>query len=245
MSERMPRVIAIDGPAGAGKTTVGIAVAAEFGYLFVDTGAFYRAVTLAALRAGATDSDQVIAAARIARLNITGNPVPDGRHYTVLLDDEDVTWAIRSAEVEGSVSWVSAIGAVREILNARYRELAAERGQLIMAGRDIGTVVLPEADLKIYLDASLAVRAERRVRQTGLLDVVETEVAAALAERDRLDSQRDVAPLRIAPGAHYIDTDALGIDAVIARIASLIRNWQPADRPDSQPESPRDSHGEE
>ena len=227
----LPKTIALDGPAAAGKTSVASAVAQALGYLFVDTGAFYRAVTLAAIRAGvpSTAHAALVEVARRVRLDIGAASAGSTGQYTVLLDGEDVTQAIRAPEVEADVSAVSAVPGVRDVLNQRYRELAAAHERVIMAGRDIGTVVLPDADLKIYLDASPEVRADRRYAQA----VAEGRAASrqvtqkALVGRDQYDSQRAVAPLRAAPDALRINTDALDIAAVIARVLAAIHDWEP------------------
>lgn len=223
----LPHTIAIDGPAGSGKTSVAAALSHELGYTFVDTGAFYRAVTLAGLRAALLD-DETALIGLVRRLHLTCTPPTDseredGRHYTMRLNAEDVTAAIRTAEVESSVSRVAAMGGVRAALNEIFRALVAEYPRLVLVGRDIGTVVLPDAQVKVYLDASIAVRAARRGQQTGTSDL--SAVQTALANRDHIDSTRDVAPLQIAPDAIYIDTDTLPIEAVIARILHTIRTW--------------------
>lgn len=227
----LPRTIAIDGPAGSGKSSICAAVARELGYLFVDTGAFYRAVTLAAIQGGLVQADEpaLINLAQRSSLDITPDRDADERDYTILLDGEDVTWAIHEAPVDANVSRISAMGGVRNVLNTRYRKLG-ERGPVIMAGRDIGTVVLPDADLKIYLDASTEARAERRYRQR-VADGHEAdldEILNAMRSRDQYDSQREIAPLRRAPDARYIHTDHLDIDAVIQQVKQIILDWQPS-----------------
>jgi CMP/dCMP kinase len=227
----LPRTIAIDGPAGAGKSSICAVVARDLGYLFVDTGAFYRAVTLAAIQAGVVQADEstIVSLAHHTDLDITPDRDADGRDYTILMNGQDVTQAIHAAAVDANVSRVAAMGGVRAVLNAKYRQLA-ERGPVIMAGRDIGTVVLPDADLKIYLDASPEARAERRYRQR-VADGHEAdldEILRAMRTRDQYDSQREIDPLRRAPDARYIHTDHLDIDAVIQEVKQSILNWQPA-----------------
>ncbi len=228
----LPRTIAIDGPAGSGKSSICAAVARDLGYLFVDTGAFYRAVTLAALRAGVAHADEptLVEVARQANLDITADRNADERDYTIFLEGEDVTWAIHAAPVDANVSHISAMGGVRNVLNARYRELA-RRGHVIMAGRDIGTVVLPDADLKIYLDASPEARAERRYRQRVAKghSADYDQILESMRSRDQYDSQRAIAPLRRAPDARYIHTDHLNIDAVIQQVKQIILDWHPTD----------------
>jgi cytidylate kinase len=227
----LPKTITLDGPAGAGKSSIAFAVARELDYLLVDTGAFYRAVTLAALRAGVVESDEtaIVDTAQNLHLDITPDLAADERHYTMLLNGEDVTWAIRSMEVEAYVSRVAAMVGVRDVLNQSFRKLAAAHERVIMVGRDIGTVVLPTADLKIYLDASLDVRAKRRHKQStkGQNALALGDTQAALAGRDRLDSQRPVAPLRPAPDAHLINTDKLDAQAVTDQVFRLIHEWHP------------------
>jgi len=160
--------IAIDGPGASGKSTLGAALAARLGYTYVDSGVVYRAITLCALRRGLDLGDGAALAhlAATMRLEITRPPTDneDGRQYTVLVDGEDVTWALRAAEVDGNVSRVSAIPEVRRAANAQLRRLISPQGT-VMVGRDIGTVVLPDADLKIYLTASPEARARRRAAE--------------------------------------------------------------------------------
>ncbi len=233
----LPRTIAIDGPAGSGKSSICAAVARDLGYLFVDTGAFYRAVTLAALRAGVAHADEptLVDVARRANLDITADRNADERDYTILLEGEDVTWAIHAAPVDANVSRISAMGGVRSVLNAKYRELA-RRGRVIMAGRDIGTVVLPDADLKIYLDASPEARAERRYRQRVAKghSADYDQILESMRSRDQYDSQRAIAPLRRAPDARYIHTDDLNIDAVIQQVKQIILDWHPTAGPETR-----------
>jgi len=221
----MPRTIAIDGPVGAGKTTIGAAIASRLGYLLFDTGVVYRAATLAALDAGVAldDEDAVAEVARTMSLDILPPTVDDGRAYTVKLSGEDVTWRIRSPEVDASVSPVSAYPKVRAALLELQRRVA-QRGKVVVVGRDIGTVVLPEAELKVYLDATPEERARRRHRellQRGI-PVSFEDTLANVQERDRIDSGRTVAPLQRAPDAHYIDTSGIGIDEIVRRISELM-----------------------
>ncbi len=221
----LPRVIAIDGPAGAGKSTVASALARRLGYLYFDTGVLYRAVTLAALRRGIAldDHDAIAHLARGIHIDVEPPRVEDGRTLTVLLDDEDVTWAIRQPEVDRNVSAVSAQPAVRRALLQRQRAIAAGGG-IIMAGRDIGTVVLPDADLKIYLEATPEERARRRVAEERARgqDRPFAEVLADIARRDDIDSHRALSPLRPADDAVIVDTEGLDIDGVLAAIDRLL-----------------------
>lgn len=220
-----PLSIAIDGSAGSGKTTVGAALAQRLGYLLFDTGVVYRAATLAALRAGVDIGDEA-GVARVAAamdLRITPPDRDDGRLYTVRLDGEDVTWELRDAAVDANVSPVSAYATVRRVL-LDYQRRIAEQGRVVVLGRDIGTVVLPRADLKVYLDASPEERARRRRRELEARGVAASyeDVLHNVRERDRIDSGRAVAPLRPAPDAHLLDTTNLGIDEVLARITELV-----------------------
>lgn len=218
-------IIAIDGPAGSGKSTVAQRLAQRLGYLYFDTGVMYRAVTLAALRASLAVDDQasVEALARAVSIDVRPASRDDGRQYDVLLDDADVTWDLRSPPVEAEVSRVSSYAGVREAMSARQRQIGL-RGRVVMVGRDIGTVVLPEADLKVYLDASVEERARRRwheaqARGEALLSY--DDVLAAMRERDRIDSTRLVAPLRAATDAVVVDSTQLEIDQVVERVWEL------------------------
>ena len=208
------RVIAIDGPAGAGKSTVGRALARRLGLAYLDTGAMYRAVTLAAMRRGIAldDREAVGALARTLELEVGD--------AGVLVDGFDGTVEIRSAEVTRSVSLVAANSEVREEMRNRQRAWAAERGGGVIEGRDIGSVVFPDAELKLYLTASPRVRAERRVAEAGG-DV--TEIEASIAARDAYDSARADSPLREADGSMLVDTTGVPVDDVIDRITALLQ----------------------
>jgi cytidylate kinase len=221
-----PAVIAIDGPAASGKSTVGKLVAQKLGFLLFDTGALYRAVTLAALRRGIPIEDEarISELARAIHIDLIPATNDDGRPYTVLVDDEDVTWAIRSEPVDAHVSTVSAYPGVREALKQQQRRIA-RRGGVVMVGRDIGTVVFPEAPLKVYLDASPEVRARRRceeLRDRGE-DADFQEILAGVRHRDQIDSTRATAPLSIAEDAVVIDTDHCSIAQVVDAIVGLAR----------------------
>jgi cytidylate kinase len=232
----MPSTIAIDGPAASGKSTIGEALARRLGYLYFDTGVMYRAVTWAALTRGISIADEAAVTALAERLHIDvlQPTVDDGRQYTVLADGEDVTWAIRTPEVDANVSPVSAYAGVRRALVAQQRRIAAG-GQVVMVGRDIGTVVLPEADLKVYLDASVEERARRRwreIRERGE-DADYEAVLAAMRRRDEIDSNRRVSPLRPAADAVIVDTTGLSIEEVLARVEQLVEERAcPQDRGD-------------
>lgn len=217
----LPSMIAVDGPAGAGKTTIGQAVAERLGYLFFDTGVMYRAVTLAVLRAKVSVDDEgsVVALARSLALEVLPPSVNDGRKCDVLIDGEDVSWAIFDPVVEEQVSQVSAYAGVREAMVAQQRRIGL-RGKVVMVGRDIGTVVLPEAELKIYLDASDGERARRRFAELAGRGVGTTyeQVLEAMRRRDVIDSTRNVSPLKPASDAIIIHTDGLTAQQVIERI---------------------------
>ncbi len=220
-----PLVIAIDGPAASGKSTIGQRLAETLGYLYFDTGVMYRAVTLAALRRGIDPADETMVTqlAHQVHIDVVPPTVEDGRQYTVLLEGEDVTWDIRRPEVDANVSRVSAYPGVRAALVPQQRRIAAG-GRVVMVGRDIGTVVLPHADLKIYLDASVEERARRRYRELCErgVSVSYEEVLAALRKRDQVDTQRATAPLRPAADAVVIDTTAMDVEAVLARVLALV-----------------------
>ena len=209
------RVIAIDGPAGAGKSTVARALAARLGLEYLDTGAMYRAVTLAAMRRGIDPAD-VEPVARLAR-ELSLEVSDDG----VIVDGYDATIEIRSQAVTTAVSAVAANSAVRAELVERQREWARRRGGGVLEGRDIGSVVFPDAELKLYLTAAPRVRAERRVAEAGG-DV--DEIAAAIEQRDRHDLSRVDSPLVQADGSIVVDTTGLSIDEVLARIEQLLEH---------------------
>jgi cytidylate kinase len=222
-----PSTIAIDGTAASGKSTVAAFLAERLGYLYFDTGVMYRAVTLAALRRGVPIEDEagVTALAETVPIEVRPPTVADGRQYTVYLDGEDVTWEIRSPAVNANVSPVSAYAGVRQALTAQQRRIALAAGRVVMVGRDIGTVVLPEADLKIYLDASAEERARRRLAEARTLgqDLTYEQVLDSVRRRDEIDSGRDCAPLRPADDAVIINTDGLSIAEAFARVEGLIR----------------------
>jgi CMP/dCMP kinase len=221
----LPKTIAIDGPAGSGKSTLGSLLAEELGYLYFDTGVMYRAVTLAALNQGLDidDEDAIGALANQVRIDVGPPSLNDGRDYDVLLDGVDVTWDIRKESVNAYVSPVSVYGAVREAMTAQQRRIAQEH-DVVMVGRDIGTVVAPDAELKIYLDASVEVRAHRR-RQ----EMVErgeaaefNDVLQSLEKRDQIDSSREIAPLKPAEDAVVIKVDCLGVRQVFEKAKELV-----------------------
>ncbi len=225
---RRPSTIAIDGPAASGKSTIGGLLAERLGYVYFDTGVMYRAVTWVAMARAisVTDEAQVSALAEQLRIDVVRPTVEDGRQYTVMVNGQDVTWEIRRPEVDQGVSPVSAYSGVRVALTAQQRRIA-QRGQIVMVGRDIGTVVLPEADLKVYLDATLDERAGRRYREVMARgEAAEfATVLASVRRRDEIDSGRTMAPLRPAEDAVVIDTTCLDVDQVLERVLALVNGW--------------------
>ncbi len=214
-----PSVIAIDGPAGAGKSTLGALLAAHLGYLYFDTGVMYRALTLAALERGLNLKNGTLLEELAATIVIEVVPatMADGRQYTVRSDGQDVTWAIRQPEVEQQVSLVSSYPGVRREL-VRQQQLVGRQGRVVMVGRDIGTVVMPDAELKIFLATSLDERARRRAHERIDQAEAHADIRADLARRDQLDAH----VMRPAPDALMITTDGLQPEAVVALIMARI-----------------------
>lgn len=208
-----PLVIAIDGPAGAGKSTVGRALAARLGLEYLDTGAMYRAMTFAAQLRGVPEGDLVEIAAMAPKVELA----IDDR--TVTVDGVDATSAIRGREVTEAVSQIAANPAVRAVLVERQRAWVRAHGGGVVEGRDIGSVVFPDADLKLFVTASPRVRAERRVLEIGG-DV--DEVERSIIQRDRYDSNRDHSPLTEADDAIVVDTTGMSIDEVVDHILHLL-----------------------
>jgi cytidylate kinase len=240
MSE-IASTIAIDGPAASGKSTVGALVAQALGYIYFDTGVMYRAVTWVALQRGIPIADEA-AVTRLAEtlpIEVVRPTVDDGRQYTVYAGGEDVTWELRRAETNQNVSPVSAYAGVRRALVAQQRRIA-QQGKIVMVGRDIGTVVLPEAECKVYLDAEVAERSLRRYREvlarrTGQSyaemaavppagDEEYDQIHADMVRRDEIDSSRAVAPLRAAEDATVVDTSPLSVAQVVERVLALARH---------------------
>jgi cytidylate kinase len=216
-------VVALDGPGSSGKSSVGAAAAREVGYRFCDTGLLYRAVTWLAEERGVGVDDPEGLVDLVVDVQLAADE--EGRLSRVRVDGVDHTDDVQVPAVEAAVSAVSAVPEVRAALLGRQRDLAAG-GRIVMAGRDIGTIVLPDADLKIYLNASVEERARRRAEQRGL-DPSGQEANAileALRRRDRLDSTRAVAPLRIAPDARVVDTDGNERDDTVAAVVGAIRD---------------------
>lgn len=220
-----PRLtIAIDGPAGAGKSTVARRLAESLGYVYVDSGAMYRAITLLAQREGLPLADEAALTDLARRTKLTLKPSNQpGVPVRLFADGEEITEAIRSPEVTAAVSLVSSYGPVRELLVARQRELGAAGG-VVMDGRDIGTTVFPHAELKIYLVASVEERARRRHVENvakGIPSVL-AEQEADIARRDAYDSAREISPLRPAADAIHLDTSDLTLDQVVAAVSQLV-----------------------
>lgn len=223
-----PSTIAIDGTAASGKSTVGALLAQMLGYLYFDTGVMYRAVTWAALEQNidVEDVEQISQVAETLEIRVKPDGPDDGRQYTVLADGQDVTWEIRSPAVEAAVGRVSSYPRVRAALTEQQRQIAAG-GSVVMVGRDIGTVVLPEADLKVFMRASAEERAHRRYQE--LVDQGKpadyAEILAAIRERDRQDQEKPISPMIPAHDATIINTDNLSIKEVIARLQELIAEY--------------------
>jgi len=221
-----PYIIAIDGPAASGKSTLGLRLAESLGYLFFDTGVMYRAVTWAALVRGLEISDEkaVTQLAETAQIDVQPSSRNDGRTSDVLLDGVDITWESRRPDVEANVSPVSAYRGVRQALASQQRRIG-QRGRIVMVGRDIGSVVLPEADLKIYLDASAEERARRRyeeiLRRGGKADY--EQILAGMRKRDEIDSTRYFSPLQAAADAVILDSDKMNADEVFTKVEALCR----------------------
>jgi CMP/dCMP kinase len=221
-----PTTIAIDGPAASGKSTIAAALARKLNYLYFDTGVMYRAATWAALDRGVAISDEAAVTRLTESLQIDVKPPSqaDGRQSDVLCDGVDVTWAIRAPEVDANVSPVSVYPGVRSALTAQQRRIGL-RGNVVMVGRDIGTVVLPEAPLKIYLDASAEERARRRfseVQARGDQSQTYEAILENVKRRDAIDSGRATAPLRAAPDAVIIDSTDLSVEEVVERVEQLM-----------------------
>ena len=222
--KKQPEIIAIDGPAASGKSTLGLRLANALGYLFFDTGVMYRAVTWLALerRINVRDEAAVTVLAEQTQIDVLPASKTDGRACDVAVDGKDITWETRRPEVDANVSVVSAYAGVRRAMSQQQRRIGL-RGRVVMVGRDIGTVVLPEADLKIYLDASAEERARRRHEENvsrGTPSDYEN-ILEKVIERDRIDSTRDVAPLKVAEDAVIVDSDKLNADEVFALVRKL------------------------
>ncbi len=208
-----PDIIALDGPVGSGKTTIGTMLSERLGYRFLDTGDLYRALTLLVIRKGLSSEEDIIKLAR------DFSPRIEGRR--IFIGDEDVTERLRDREVEERIPFISRIKDVRSCL-VKIQRREASGGRIIVAGRDIGTVVLPDADLKIYLDAPLEERARRRYEEVKHKGMSYEEVLKSLKERDEMDMKREVGPLKPADDAIIINTENKSPEEVLSEILSLM-----------------------
>jgi cytidylate kinase len=239
-SQRIKLIVALDGPGSSGKSSVGAAAALELGYRFCDTGLLYRAVTWLALARRVSASYPHAMRGLVDEVELA--PDDRGRLARVLVDGTDHTDDVRGPAVDAAVSAVSAIPELRTALLARQRELVTGGG-IIMAGRDIGTVVLPEADLKIYLEASVEERARRRAEERGLAPNAPeaTAILEALRRRDELDSTRAVAPLRPASDARIISTDGNRFEDTVDAVVNAIRDVEARRAAETEPREPEPS----
>lgn len=224
----MTKVIAIDGPAASGKSTLALRLANHFDFLFFDTGVMYRAVTLAALLASVEINDEqaCVELAHQAVIEVKPPSKDDTRTNDVIVNGKDQTWAIREPMVEKNVSAISAYVGVRDALTVQQRRIG-NQGDIVMVGRDIGTVVMPDAGLKIFLDASVEERARRRYLEASSRgDDVDYEVILkAMQKRDKIDSSRDVAPLKAADDATIINSDGKDADQIFEEIKELCSRY--------------------
>ncbi len=227
MTSRLLNVIAMDGPAASGKSTIGYMLAEKLGFLFLDTGCMYRAVTLAAFKEGVDVADETAVTHLAHTIQIDIQPPAgeeDGRQYTTILNGQDVTWELRSPDVDTHVSLVSSYKEVRAEMVRRQRQFGL-RGQVVMVGRDIGTVVMPDAPLKLYITASAAERARRRWldrQEQGHTNNYET-ILADVQRRDQFDSTRQHSPLQPANDAILIDTTNLTPPEIVQQITTLFQ----------------------
>ena len=216
--------IAIDGPAASGKSSVGIKLANRLGFLFLDTGVMYRAVTWAAINNHLKlhDEEEISRMMEDLTIDIKQPTVDDGRVNDIFVDGEDATWKIRQPDVNENVSQVSKYVKVRKILTEKQRQIA-ESGNIVMVGRDIGTIVLPDAEVKIFLEASLEERARRRLKEESWRDasVTFSEILDNLRHRDEIDSKREIAPLVPAEDSIFINTDGKTIAEVVEEIFQI------------------------
>ncbi|WP_295235628.1 (d)CMP kinase [Veillonella sp.] len=212
--------VAVDGPAGAGKSSISKVVAKKLGYLYIDTGAMYRAVTWAVLQKGITPTDEAAVTALLSTLTLRLEPTDEA--FTVFVNGDDVTEAIRSQAVNQAVSQIASIKAVRQFLVAQQRAMATSGG-VILDGRDIGSVVLPKAELKIYLTASVDARAKRRWLETKDKETISLEdIKASVMARDEMDTNRKESPLVCVPEAIVVNSDNLTFDETVERMIQLI-----------------------
>ena len=222
MTDRKP-IIAIDGPVGSGKSTTARKVAHELGFVYVDTGAMYRAVTLDVLNHGVDPEEEKNVKDILTETNVKLILNDDGSQRT-MLNGVDVTERIRDLDVTRAVSAVSAMKPVREKMTVIQREIG-RNGGIVMEGRDIGTVVFPDAEFKIYIDASIEVRAKRRYKELSAkgIQIESDELIREIRKRDRLNIERAIAPLRKAEDAIYIDTSDMTFDEQVSAIISIVR----------------------
>lgn len=226
ITSQTPSIIAIDGPAASGKSTIGLRLAKALHYIFFDTGVMYRAITWLALERGidVREENAITALAEETQIDVEPASKSDGRACDVLVDGSDITWETRSRSVDENVSIVAAYPGVRKALSRQQRRIG-QRGKIVMVGRDIGTVVLPDADLKIYLDATAEERARRRydeiIARNGKANY--DAILKRVIERDRIDSTRNVAPLKAAEDAIVLDSDKLTADEVFEQILALVK----------------------
>lgn len=229
---RIPNIIAIDGPAASGKSTLGKNLAEALNYLYFDTGVMYRAITWVAIQRGIRidNEEEINRLAENISIDVRPPSKDDGRDYDVWVNGQDITWDIRRPEIDANVSAVSAYSGVRRALTEQQRRIGM-RGRVVMVGRDIGTVVLPEANLKIYLDASAEVRARRRYEEmrertdnfVGQEDIRSLDaILTAMRKRDQIDSTRQIAPLKPAEDAIIIDSNHLDADQVLEKAIELV-----------------------
>jgi len=220
-----PNIIAIDGTAASGKSTIAEMLAKKLKYLYFDTGVMYRAVTLAAINRGIDllNEPEVTELANTVKIDIRQTKIKDGRKFDVFLDGVDVTWDIRAEAIDKNVSIVSAYPGVRTAMTEQQKEIGS-KGKIVMAGRDIGTVVLPQADLKVYLDASVESRALRRQKELADrgVDLSYKEILESMKQRDQIDSTRATAPLKPADDAVIIQTDHLTVEQVFNKVLNLL-----------------------
>ena len=226
MTNQKPLSIAIDGPAASGKSTVAERIAEKLSYLFFDTGVMYRAVTWGALQVfgNVDDEEKVSVLAEKVKIDVVPPSLNDGRKCDIHLDGVDITWEIRTPNVDRFVSKLSAYPRVRQAMTMQQRRIG-EQGNIVMVGRDIGTVVLPQADIKIFLDASIEERARRRYEE--LVDRGEPAsleaVLYSMQRRDEIDSTREVAPLKPAEDAIRVNSDGKTVDEVVQIIIDLVK----------------------